>query len=76
LSLFDHFISQKALKKAFLPAQIEKRPHGWNFARTERKLSRTNSQSVRTDRIFVARTEKGPHEAIFGRTERKVARTD
>src|ERR1035437_7074627 len=69
-------IRQNRQKPVVLPAQIEKWPHGWIFARTNRKLARTERQSARTDRIFVARREKWPHETIFVRTEGKIARTD
>src|ERR1039457_746094 len=69
-------IRQNRQKPVVLPAQIEKWPHGWIFARTNRKLARTERQSARTDRIFVARREKWPHgtisrvwEPIFARTE-------
>jgi len=62
-------IRQNRQKPVVLPAQIEKWPHGWIFARTNWKLARTERQSARTDRIFIARRKKWPHETIFVRTE-------
>jgi hypothetical protein len=66
-----------------LPAQIEKRPHGWENRRTEREIARTDREIARTDRKTSARSvfsahgrEVRPHrsenhlrETIFRRTE-------
>jgi hypothetical protein len=68
----------------FFFAQIEKWPHGWDFARTDGKLARTKRQMSRTERIFAARMGKPAHgtevashglpewlrEANFARTNR------
>ena len=62
-------------KNSIFIAQIEKWPHRWVFARTDGKRSRTERQSVRTDRIIAARTGKSPHGTNFARTQREIART-
>jgi hypothetical protein len=36
-------------KRGFLPAQIEKRPHGWENRRTDGELARTKWKIARTD---------------------------
>jgi hypothetical protein len=49
LSLFDHRKLQKRPQIGLFCAQIEKRPHGLIFGRTERKLARTERLIARTE---------------------------
>jgi thiol-disulfide isomerase/thioredoxin len=43
-------------KPGFIPAQIEKHPHGWGNRRTEMEIARTDRQISRIKRFSVARS--------------------